>query len=252
MKKIWKYTFLLLMAVSLFSACKKEDYIDTGVHEAKFNGTIWNYLESRPDLFDTLMVALKVAKLDAVLKNDEVTFFAPPDPCVLKSVWLLNQQLFRSGQDSITKLEQIRPDVWRKYLSRYIFKGKNVAKDYRQIDTLNLAAFPGGVYKNLDGGDMNIGVLYNDVVSKNESSGGTQVIKYAGYRQLYLNYPYSMSVPDEIKDYFVPFITAPVATSDIQPTNGVLHVLQFSKHAFGFQNYEFANEAYLLGVLPKK
>jgi len=252
MKKIWKYTFLLLMAVSLFSACKKEDYIDTGVHEAKFNGTIWNYLESRPDLFDTLMVALKVAKLDAVLKNDEVTFFAPPDPCVLKSVWLLNQQLFRSGQDSITKLEQIRPEVWRKYLSRYIFKGKNVAKDYRQIDTLNLAAFPGGVYKNLDGGDMNIGVLYNDVVSKNESSGGTQVIKYAGYRQLYLNYPYSMSVPDEIKDYFVPFITAAVATSDIQPTNGVLHVLQFSKHAFGFQNYEFANEAYLLGVLPKK
>lgn len=251
MKKIWKYTFLLLMVVSLFVACKKEDYIDTGIHEAKFNGTIWNYLESRPDLFDTLMVALKVAKLDDVLKNDEVTFFAPPDPCILKSVWILNQQLFRSGQDSITKLEQIRPEVWRKYLSRYIFKGKNVAKDYRQIDTLNLAAFPGGVYKNVAGGDMNIGVLYNDVVSKNESSGGTQVIKYAGYRRLYLNYPYSISVPEEIEGYFVPFITAPVATSDIQPTNGVLHVLQFSKHSFGFQNYEFANEAYLLGVLPK-
>jgi hypothetical protein len=251
MKNIFKYTFLVLMAVSLFSACKKEDYIDTGIHEAKFNGTIWNYLESRPDLFDTLMVALKVAKLDDVLKNDEVTFFAPPDPCILKSVWILNQQLFRSGQDSITKLEQVRPEVWRKYLSRYIFKGKYVAKDYRQIDTLNLAAFSGGVYKNIAGDDMNIGVLYNDVISKNESSGGTQVIKYAGYRQLYLNFPYTFSVPEELQDFLVPYITAPVATSDIQPTNGVLHVLQFSKHSFGFQSYSFANEAFLLGVLPK-
>ncbi|WP_282638356.1 fasciclin domain-containing protein [Sphingobacterium thalpophilum] len=251
MKKNWKYILLSVMLACLFSACKKEDYMDTGVHEPKFKGTVWNYLESRPDMFDTLMVALKAAKLDDVLKNDEVTFFAPPDPCILKSVWVLNQMLFRSGQDSITKLEQIRPEVWKKYLSRYIFKGKNVAKDYRQIDTLNLAAFPGGVYKNIFGEDMNIGVLYNDVISKNESSGGTQVIKYAGYRQLYLNYPYSISVPEEIKDYFVPFITAPVATSDIQPTNGVLHVLQFSKHSFGFQNNEFADEAYLLGVLPK-
>lgn len=251
MKNIFKYAFLVLMAVALFSACKKEDYIDTGIHEAKFNGTIWNYLESRPDLFDTLMVALKVAKLDDVLKNDEVTFFAPPDPCILKSVWILNQQLFRLGQDSITKLEQVRPEVWRKYLSRYIFKGKYVAKDYRQIDTLNLAAFSGGGYKNIAGDDMNIGVLYNDVVSKNESSGGTQVIKYAGYRQLYLNFPYTFSVPEELKDFLVPYITAPVATSDIQPTNGVLHVLQFSKHAFGFQSYSFANEAFLLGVLPK-
>lgn len=251
MENIFKYTFLVLMAVSLFSACKKEDYIDTGIHEAKFNGTIWNYLESRPDLFDTLMVALKVAKLDDVLKNDEVTFFAPPDPCILKSVWILNQQLFRSGQDSITKLEQVRPEVWRKYLSRYIFKGKYVAKDYRQIDTLNLAAFSGGVYKNIAGDDMNIGVLYNDVISKNESSGGTQVIKYAGYRQLYLNFPYTFSVPEELQDFLVPYITAPVATSDIQPTNGVLHVLQFSKHSFGFQSYSFANEAFLLGVLPK-
>ena len=113
MKNIFKYTFLVLMAVSLFSACKKEDYIDTGIHEAKFNGTIWNYLESRPDLFDTLMVALKVAKLDDVLKNDEVTFFAPPDPFILKSVWIFNYQLFRSGHDSITILDKFRLEVWK-------------------------------------------------------------------------------------------------------------------------------------------
>jgi hypothetical protein len=41
-----------------------------------------------------------------------------------------------------------------------------------------------------------------------------------------------------------------VATSDIQPTNGVLHVLQFSKHTLGFVGSLFAGDAYTIGVLP--
>jgi len=252
MKTIYNYSILLALVLTLFAACKKGDYIDTGIHEAKYKGTVWNYLESRPDLFDTLMVALKVAKLDETLKNDEVTFFAPADPCILRAVWLLNESLFRSGQDSITKLEQIRPEVWRKYLSRYIFKGKNVAKDYRQLDTLNMAAYSGGIYQTIAGEDMNVGVLYNDVKTKDETSGTEQIIKYAGYRQLYINFPFRIVIPGLEDLYILPYITAPVATSDIQPTNGVLHVLQFSKHTFGFHPFQFASEAYNTGVLPRK
>lgn len=245
MKSLLKLKLFLVLIILGFVACKKDDFIDTGVHNPKFNGTVWQYLETRPDMFDTLMVALKIAKLDEVLKKDEVTFFAPSDPSILKAVWRLNNMLFISGQDTVTKLEQVKPEVWRKYLGQYIVKGKYVAKDFAQIDTVNLAAYPGGIYKNFNGTDMNIGVLYNDVLSND------QLIKYAGYRQLYINLPYSIVIPDEIKDYFTPFITAPVATSDIQPTNGVLHVLQFSKHVLGFQGTLFANEAYTLGVLPK-
>ncbi|SJN23318.1 hypothetical protein FM120_03305 [Sphingobacterium faecium PCAi_F2.5] len=250
MKNLMKISFMMLITSVILFSCKKEDYIDTGIHNPKFNGTMWQYLESRPELFDTLMVALKIAKLDEVIKNEEVTFFAPPDVSILKSVWTLNESLFRMGQDTITSLDQVRPEVWRKFLSRYIIKGKYLAKDFNQMDTLNLATFPGGVYKNFENTDMNIGVLYNDI--KTTSNTGTQIIKYAGYRQLYLNFPYSVVIPEDIKDYFIPFLTAPVATSDIQPTNGVLHVLQFSKHAFGFQTYLFANEAFTLGILPKQ
>ncbi|ULT28093.1 hypothetical protein KUH03_16725 [Sphingobacterium sp. E70] len=137
-------TFILLVGLAL-SACKKEDYLDTGVHDPKYKGTIWQYLESRPDLFDTLTVALKIAKLDVVLQNEEVTFFAPPDPSIMKSVWLLNESLFRSGQDSITSFDQIKPEIWRKYLSRYILKGKYVAKDFGQLDTLKLDSYPGSI-----------------------------------------------------------------------------------------------------------
>jgi len=249
MKNLIKLGVIMMAFSMMLFSCTKEDYLDTGVHNPKFNGTTWQYLETRPDLFDTLMVALKAAKLDEVIKNEEVTFFAPSDQTILKTVWSLNQFLFRTGQDSITKLEQVRPEVWRKFLSNYIIKGKYLAKDFTQIDTLNLAAFPGGVFKSYDGEDMNIGVLYNDV--RTSSNTGTQVIKYAGYRQLYLNLPYTIAVPEEFQDYFIPFITAPVATSDIQCTNGVLHVLQFSKHEFSFESSLFVDEAWTRGILPK-
>lgn len=243
MKNILKIgTFLLLVGL-IFTACKKEDYLDTGVHDPKYKGTIWQYLESRPDMFDTLIVALKIAKLDEVLKNEEVTFFAPPNQSILKSVWVMNQQLFRAGQDSITSLDQVKPEVWRKYLSRYILKGKNLAKDFSQLDTLKLDSYPGGIYKNYENSEVNIGVFYNDIRASDN-----QLIKYAGYRQLYFNYPYSVPGLEEL---LLPFITAPVATSDIQPTNGVLHVLQFSKHTLGFRSFVFANDAINQGILSK-
>lgn len=243
MKNLFKIGgFFLLLAV-MVSSCKKEDFIDTGLYDPHYNGTIWQYLESRPDLFDTLTVALKIAKLDEVLKNEEVTFFAPPNQSILKSVWLLNESLFRTGEDSITTLDQIKPEIWRKYLSRYIIKGKYVAKDFSQLDTLKLDSYPGGIFKTLDGTDMNIGVLYNDIRASED-----QLIKYAGYRQLYINLPYS--IPG-LEEFLMPYVTAPVATSDIQPTNGVLHVLQYSKHALGFRKFLFAEDALIQGIIKK-
>lgn len=243
MKNLYTIGGFFLLLTLLISSCKKEDYLDTGVHNPKYKGTVWQYLESRPDLFDTLTVALKIAKLDEVLKKDDVTFFAPSNVSILKSVWLLNEALFRTGEDSITTLDQVKPEIWRKYLSRYIIKGKYLAKDFSQLDTLKLDSYPGGIYKTLDGTDMNVGVLYNDIRASDN-----QLIKYAGYRQLYINYPYS--IPG-LEEFFMPYITAPVATSDIQATNGVLHVLQYSKHALGFMKYLFAEDAMLQGIKNK-
>lgn len=243
MKNKLKIGLLFLLVGLIFTACKKEDYIDTGIHDPKYKGTIWQYLESRPDLFDTLTVALKIAKLDEVLKNEEVTFFAPPNASILKSIWSLNQTLLLTGQDSITSLDQVKPQVWRKYLGRYIVKGRNLAKDFRQLDTMKLDSYPGGIYKNYDNAEVNIGVIYNDIRASDN-----QLIKYAGYRQLYFNYPYT--IPG-LESFLLPFITAPVATSDIQPTNGVLHVLQFSQHALGFRKFLFVEDAINQGILSK-
>ncbi len=236
MKKFnMKYIFLAFFSSLIFLAsCTKDYYEDGGVHDAKYNGTIMQFLKSRPELFDTLIKVIEYTKY-AQLLNDpaaNVTFFAPSNQSIKRSMLALNRQLYFSGKDSTHSVSQVSPAVWEKFLGLYIYKDKYLLKDYPQIDTSNLLIYPGQGYISLSGQPMNIGTVYNDVRSTN-SAGVEQIIKYAGYRQLLINY------------------SNPIATSDIQPTNGVLHVLNFTKHTFGFYTYDFTNDAINKGIIYK-
>ncbi len=241
---------LLVLAVLLFlaSACNKEYYVDSGVLTPNYNGTILQYLKSKPAMFDTTVRVIALAGMDEVLDKENVTFFAPTSSSIYKSVKALNAYLLQNGRDTVKQLSQIKPEVWRKTLSLYIFKGTNRLKDYPQIDTLAYTAFPGQSYSSYGGGRiMNIGVIFNDASSGNTS------IKYAGYRQLFLSY---------IKDFTKPqqsLVNIPVATSDIAPNNGIIHVLRqatlsgstlVNKHNFGFVNDIFINDVMASGIMP--
>ena len=59
--------------------------------------------------------------------------------------------------------------------------------------------------------------------------------KYAGARKIIYSIFYDCTIGDMINAY--------VATFDLQPTNGVVHVLRLTDHAFGFEPYLFATKA---------
>ncbi|WP_316783437.1 fasciclin domain-containing protein [Pedobacter frigiditerrae] len=242
---------IILIAVStvLFTACQKDKYFfDSGTQKGTYNGSILAFLKSKPVYFDTLTRVIQIAGMNDVFDKDNITFFAPTSSAIYKSVKGLNAELRQNGKDTVSKLEQIKPEAWRELLSLYVFKGTNKLKDYPQIDTLNMAAFPGQGYTTLSGRTMNIGVLFNDAGS----------VKYAGYRQLYISYIPNYANPK------VGLLNAPVASSDIAPTNGVVHVLAQegflvipgttsvwkSKHNFGFSTNLFINTVQSYGILP--
>jgi hypothetical protein len=72
---------------------------------------------------------------------------------------------------------------------------------------------------------MNLGVVYYDVNN----------VKYAGARQIIYSYVHDLTTGDMKNAY--------VATSDIQPTNGVVHVIRLTDHSFGFEPYLFVTKA---------
>ncbi|MFD2148547.1 hypothetical protein [Mucilaginibacter antarcticus] len=93
---------------------------------------------------------------------------------------------------------------------RYIIKGKYLLKDFPQLDFDLRPLYPGGYYYGYNGDLLNVGVVFNSA----------NAIRYAGYRQLCIAPLIDPS--DPTRTYFS---SAPVATSDVQPTNGVVHVL---------------------------
>ncbi|HEX8024063.1 hypothetical protein [Mucilaginibacter sp.] len=224
---------VFIIAACFLAGCKKDSYYyDTGVHQAKYDGTILDYLKAKPFIFDSLVLAIKVAGMEDVFQKENVTFFAPPSSCIHKAIVNLNTDLRNNGKDTVSQLGQVQPQVWKDMLSEYVFKGTYLLKDIPQIDTLALSAFPGQGYVSYGGRTMNIGVFYN-------SANG---VKYVGYRQLILSF-----IPD-FSNPTVGLLNVPIATSDIQPTNGVIHALQFQNHVLGFDSRRFITAAESAGI----
>src|SRR5690606_8412386 len=167
------------------------------------------------------------------------------DPSIRKAVFALNEYLFMSGRDTILTLDQVDPSVWREYLSMYIYNDTYLLKDIPQLDTLNMSVFPGQGFLSYGGTNMNLGVNYDDV--RAIVNGQEQVVKYAGYRQLYISY---IRNTGDIGS-FGGMINAPVATSDIVTSNGVIHALEYRRHSFGFSTNNFVNSAYSKGIIYK-
>ncbi|MCC8424884.1 fasciclin domain-containing protein [Mucilaginibacter sp. UR6-11] len=210
----------VILAITVSSCSKDNYYKDGGVVDPKFNGTILQYLQSHSK-FDTIARIVKIAGMEDIFSKENITFFAPTDEVVRRTIGIvngnipllqggLNQTLFDLKKDTIKKLEDISPAIWRKYLMRYVFKGKFLLKDYPQLDFSLRPLYPGGYYYGYNGDLANIGVVFNTV----------NTVKYAGYRQLTIQIVVDPSNPS---NYY--FGAAPVASSDIQPTNGVIHVL---------------------------
>ncbi len=219
MKNLTRYikrlgAFVLLAGA--MASCKQDEYFDDGGRaKAQFSGTILEYLQSKPTL-DTVAQIIKLAGMDSIFNKEEITFFAPTDEVIRRTIGSLtagglNKELFTLGKDTVKTLSDIDPAIWRKYLLRYVLKGRYQLKDFPQIDYDLKQLFPGAFYYTYTKDVVNVGVVYNSANN----------VKYIGYRQLSYCFLPDASNPTN-------FVAAAVATSDIQPQNGLLHVLALS------------------------
>lgn len=235
-KGMIRLIYSLFMGVLLLGACQKDDYyIDGGKADPYYDGDILQYIESKPMDFDTIAQIIKLAGMEDFFRNEEFTFFAPRDINIknlignMNLINTANYMLYSGGKDTIQTLADVDSMIWRKYLLRHIFKGKNLLADYPQIDFDVRSIFPGQNFYNYDESTiLNIGVVYYD-------AGG---IKYNGYRQLTISFIPDVSSPNDN------WRTRLVASSDIQPKNGVIHALDVSGD-FGFDFVDVISDIYL-------
>lgn len=231
MNSLKKYSLhgvvLLMIALTALSSCKKDNYyLDSGLANPYFDGNVVDYLNAQPFYFDSVAAIVKLSGMEDIFTSDTVTFFAPTDYSILNLIKSTNSYLYSGGFDTIRTLQDVPPEIWRKYLSVYLFHGANQLKDYPQIDYSLLINFPGQMYYSWDNQPMNIGVVYN-------SDNG---VKYVGYRQLSISY-----IPDAAAPT-ANWTTSFVASCNILTKNGVVHVLSANHATFGFAPGKFAQD----------
>lgn len=221
MKRLRFITTMLLLATLLLNACRKDYYVDGGLANPRYNGSIYDYLVNTPYWFDTITYIIDRAGMKEMLQHDSVTFFSPTDDAVKVVMNALNEYRYYNVLDSV-HLQDIDPEVWRHFLSMYVLKGKYLAKQFARVDPVNVYAYPGINYV-MDGGYvLNIGLIYQNY--NNVEAVGPRIIRITDITYDPQNFQNNPSIV--------------VATSDIQPNNGVLHVLNNS-HVFGFRGGTF-------------
>ncbi len=250
---------LLVVALAcLFSSCERDDYyVDGGRANPVFDGTVLDYLDATAQL-DTIGQLVRLAGLEENFTADELTFFSPSDVTIKRLIGRVNyegsdpgwqsnganQQLYNLGLDTIQTLADVDSAIWRKYLERYMFRGKHKLSDYPQIDFSVLNTFGGQNYYAYNNTVSNIGVVFHDAVN-DEGKPTESRLKYMGYRQLHISYIPNVSIPES-------WNTAPVASSDIQPHNGVVHVLDFTGSNFGFTGFGFNQQEVINDIIQSK
>lgn len=236
MKYMNRFLIVAVILTTIAVGCQKKDYFaNTGKHTPNYDGTVLDYLKSKPKSWDSLLKVIRIAGMENVFTTETITFFAPNDSCISNTIRVLNARLDERGQRRVTKLEQIKPEVWKKQLCRYLFKNARSMNDFPQLDPGNLSAYPGQIYSSYLGDIMNIGVIYND-------AGG---VKYAGYRQLMISFIPSVSAPRDYNSWY----SAIVASVNVAPKNGYVHVLNYPNHFFGFATGQFIEDVFDKGII---
>lgn len=213
--KVSSHTLVVLLGmIVIFSSCRKDYYYDSGLQKGVYAESVLTVLQKQPFFFDSVVKVIHLAAMDNIISDSAITFFAPTDHSIYKAMNALNTDMHNSFQDSL-HLEDVPQEVWQRFLSRYIFRGKYMLKDITRRDPSQLNVYPGMNLESWDNYIMNLGVVFSD---------------YEGTKDVG---PRRVTITD-IGDLANPVkITAVVATSDMQTKNGIIHVLDDS-HDFGF------------------
>ena len=206
-----KRIIYLLLAISFVACETKENFIDTGISDGTFEGSMYAYMQQDSYNWDSTLLVINRAGLDDLFKGDDpdypqITFWGPT------SYSIIRYMLQHSPQ--YNSVSEIPIDECREMILDHVVEGRYMKADiaFRNPDYL--------IHDDeQDGGTEFTCLGENEIIAykEQEAYGG---VDNAGPIVLYL---YS----------FTKFTQVPLASPDIQTDNGVVHSLNY--------NYTFGN-----------
>src|SRR5690606_34317190 len=118
--KVYSFLFLLI----LVSGCAKDKgFYDQSLQKVKFDGTMMDYLTSKPGVFDSLIKVIKRTEIDKTLSDStNITLFAPTNSSFQLAIQNLNNTRKEADKpmEYLTNLDYNHLDTM---MSQYIVRG---------------------------------------------------------------------------------------------------------------------------------
>ncbi|SRR5690606_9222919 len=214
MKRLSYYIgFAALLSLALFQVgCSKDEgFYDHEVAEKKFAGSTLEYLQSKPGVYDSLLLVAKRLGLEETLQDSAITLFAVTNPSFRLAITNLN--VLRQTTDKpfgfLSNIDYRHLDTM---MSWYIIRGKHEAESLTQQDGLMMEG-------------VRFGYPMHAKLSRSNSSGyeggGPKIIEFSNTNESqFLRY----------------WVTTTTASVNVLTDNGVIHVIA-PDHIFGFDEF---------------
>lgn len=211
-----KQIILLGLLLSLFVGCTKYNQIDTGLAQKKYPGNMYEYFHSDSYNWDSLLLFIEYTGLKEYFTGEkagyeEITFFGPTNHSIRRKIY----EKYSWSSDYTTRVYKYHSvkefvegegeDYCRELILSHIVKGKYEVED-----------IPRGTS---DDGES--GIVFT-------SANGTK-FRVFSFQEPYEQTPDAGPIVLYIKGGTIMSTSIDVASTDIEPTNGIVHSL-----AYGF------------------
>lgn len=210
-----KQIILLGLLVSSFIGCTKYNQINTGVAQKKFPGNMYEYLHSNSYDWDSLLVFIDYLGLEDYFTGkkvgyEEITFFGPTNHSIRRKIYEKSswpaptyEQVY--AYHSVKEfIEGEGEEYCRQLILSHIVKGKYEVKD-----------IPRGTSDDKESGMI--------LTSANESK-----FRIYSFQEPWEHTPEAGPVVLYIRGGKYMDTQIDVASTDIEPTNGIVHSLAYS------------------------
>ncbi len=213
-----KFILASLFVLPLISCGTKYNYLDTGTSNPRFDGDMYEYLESSPYNWSIVVEIIDRAHLEEMFRTDDITFLGLTNHTL--RAWVIEGGTgFEHGW---RKVEDIPEEMCRAIVLSHVIDTKMLRDEIERIEMNEKGEYVGG--------GRVVKTLYGNYVWL-----WTKQDPYMGVEGLG---PVTLSLTTLDYDKTTQLNTNRIASGDIQPDNGVVHALEYS--------YRLDN----IGVLP--
>jgi len=211
--KITTYIFgFLCSAALLLAACSKDGgYYEPKIIDKDFNGNAYDYLKSKPGVFDSLVQVIDRLGLQSTLQDSNITLFALTNQSFQLAITNLNN--IRQLADRPSEfLSNIKKDHLDTMMTQYILRGKYVSDSLTLQDGKRL-------FGDKHGYPMQAKLIRS--TSSGYPEGGPEVINFRDTKR---------------SQFERDWISTTTSSINIQTSNAVVHVVS-PDHVFGFEDF---------------